>query len=136
MNKIWLIGRLTRDVDLKRTASGHYFSPFNLAVKRKYKAKDGEENVDFFSCVAWNGHAKTMYQFLNKGSLVAVEGRLEKVKYTDSEGKKRTTDQVVVENVTFLETKAETIARKEKTKIVSTEQVQPEFDFLAEDLPF
>lgn len=135
MNKIWLIGRITKELSLNRTNSGRNFLHFTLAVARKYKRKD-KPDTDFFSCLAWGGVADSMYQFLDKGSKVAVEGYLEKDSYQDADGNTQHTEKVIVDSIEFLETKSETIARKEKSKITQVDNYQQPLLNFEEELPF
>ena len=77
LNKIIVIGRLTRDPELRYTGSGTAVCNFSLAVEREYKNKDGDKDVDFIDIVVWRKQAETVADHLNKGRLVAVEGRLQ-----------------------------------------------------------
>ena len=105
MNKIILIGRLTKDVELKVTKAGTAVASFTLAVDRPF-AK--EKETDFIPCVVWQKQAENCAQYLGKGSLVAVEGRLEVRPFEDREGNRRTITEVVAESVQFLDNKKKT----------------------------
>lgn len=75
INTVVLTGRLTRDVDLKYTQSGAAVGQFNLAVNRPFKNSNGEQEADFVNCVVWRKPAETLANFVNKGSLIGIEGR-------------------------------------------------------------
>ena len=98
LNKVVLIGRLTAEVDLKKTSSDIPYTYFTLAVNRP----GNQDQTDFISCVAWRGTAELMSKYLNKGSLIAIEGRIE-VYRTESNGNYETRTNVNVQNITFLE---------------------------------
>lgn len=102
MNKIFLIGNLTRDPELTETSGGVKICRFTIAVNRNYAASDGERKTDFFNCVAWRGLAETVARFSRKGNKVAVSGSVELRNYEDSQGIKRTGIDVVAQDVEFL----------------------------------
>lgn len=104
MNKITLIGRLTKDPELKATQSGKKLTVFTLAVQKNYK-KDVENNVDFLPCVAWEGTAETIAKYVKKGHRIGIEGRLETSRHETEEGKKYTNYFVTVTEFDFLEPK-------------------------------
>lgn len=104
MNKITLVGRLTKEAELRVTQAGKSVATFTLAVPRPYK-KDAEVNADFILCVAWQGTAETISKYVRKGHRVAVSGRLETNEY-ERDGEKRKNCCVVVEQFEFLEPKA------------------------------
>ncbi|MCK8826856.1 single-stranded DNA-binding protein [Natroniella acetigena] len=103
LNKIILIGRLTRDPELRYTPNGTAVCNFSLAVERSYKNRDGERDVDFIDIVVWRKQAEHCANHLNKGRLVAVEGRLQIRSYETDEGQKRRNAEVVANNVQFLD---------------------------------
>ena len=102
MNKSFLIGRLTRDPELRTTASGHFVTTFSLAVDRGYK-----NEVDFIDIVCWQKLAEIVADNLTKGRLVAVEGRLQIRSYEAKDGSKRRVAEVVADQVQFLDYKRE-----------------------------
>lgn len=105
LNNIVLIGRLTRDPELRYTTSnGTAVATFTLAVNRRFKG-DGGQEADFVPVVVWRKQAENCAQYIGKGSLVAVEGRLQIRPYEDKEGKRRTIAEVVANSVQFLDTK-------------------------------
>jgi len=104
-NHVILIGNLTRDIETATVGSGNTVSKFGLAVNRKYKTKDGQqqEDVMFVDCVAWGRTGETMAQYLSKGRPVFIEGRLQLEQWEDKEGNKRSRHSIVVENFQFID---------------------------------
>ena len=107
LNRIVVIGRLTRDPDLRSTSSGEAVANFTVAVERNFKDANGDKKTDFIPCVVWRGLAETCGRYLAKGKLVAVEGRLQIRSYDDKEGNKRTVAEIVADNVQFLTPKSD-----------------------------
>ena len=105
LNKIILMGRLARDPELKRTTSGTAVTSFSLAVDRDFKSQSGEKETDWIDCVAWRGTAETVCKYFTKGRMAVVEGRLQIRDWTDKAGNKRTTAEVVADNVYFADSK-------------------------------
>lgn len=106
LNHITIMGRLTRDPELKMTPDGTSVTRFSLAVERDFKDKEtGERAVDFIECVAWRQTAEFVSRFFTKGSLTAVSGRLQIREYTDKDNNKRRAAEVVAENIYFGESK-------------------------------
>ena len=103
INTVVLTGRLTKDVDLKYTQSGLAVGTFNLAVDRRFKSANGEQEVDFINCVIWRKPAETLANFTGKGTLIGVEGRLQTRNYENKQGQRVYITEVVVDNFTFLE---------------------------------
>lgn len=106
LNHITLMGRLTRDPELRSTQSGTSVSSFTLAVDRDFKNDDGSRAVDFIDCVAWRHTAEFVSKYFRKGSMAAVSGRLQLRDWTDKDGTKRKTAEVVAESVYFAESKS------------------------------
>ena len=104
LNHITIMGRLTRDPELRRTASGIAVTSFTLAVDRDY-GKDDEKETDFIDCVAWRGTGEFVAKHFAKGRMAAVSGRLQIRGYTDKDGNKRRTAEVIADNVYFGEAK-------------------------------
>lgn len=102
MNKVFLIGNLTRDPELTETNSGIQICRFGLAVSRNYTGTDGEKKTDFFNCVAWRGLAETTARYTRKGNKVAVSGSIGFRDYEDSNGIKRTAVDIVVNDIECL----------------------------------
>ncbi|WP_134171159.1 MULTISPECIES: single-stranded DNA-binding protein [Breznakia] len=104
MNKVLLTGRITKDLELRKTQSGTSVVRFTLAVNRRFK-QEGQPDADFISCTAWGKQADVMSQYLAKGSLIGVEGRITTGSYQGQDGKTVYTTDVTVENFDFLESR-------------------------------
>ena len=105
LNKIFIMGRLTRDPELRRTQSGTAVTSFTLAVDRDFKSQSGEKETDFIDVVAWRSTAEFAAKYFTKGRMAVVEGRLQIRDYTDRDGNKRTAAEVVADNVYFGDSK-------------------------------
>lgn len=101
LNHIEIMGRLTRDPELRRTQSGTAVASFAVACERDFKSADGAKETDFIDCVAWRQTAEFVSRYLSKGRMAVVAGRLQLRKYEDKSGNKRTAAEVVAENVYF-----------------------------------
>lgn len=107
LNHIVLMGRLTRDPELRRTQSGVPVASFTLAVDRDFQSRDGgEKQTDFINVVAWRSTGEFVSKYFNKGKMAVVSGRLQMNNWNDKEGNKRTTAEVVADNVYFGESKS------------------------------
>ena len=103
MNKVILIGRLTRDPELRTTAGNLSVATFSLAVSRPYIPQNGgDAGADFINCVVWRRQAENLARYCHKGSQIAVEGRIQSRNYTAQDGSKRYVTEVLVDNLTFL----------------------------------
>ena len=105
LNHITIMGRLTRDPELRRTGSGVAVTSFTLAVDRDYKGKDAEKETDFIDCVAWRNTGEFVGKYFTKGRMAVVSGKLQIRGWTDKEGNKRRTAEVLAENVYFADSK-------------------------------
>ncbi len=106
LNHITIMGRLTRDPELRRTGSGVAVASFSLAVDRDYSPKDGgERETDFIDCVAWRQTGEFVSKYFTKGRMAVVSGRLQIRSWTDKDGNKRRTAEVVADNVYFGDSK-------------------------------
>ena len=105
LNKIIIMGRLTRDPELRRTGSGTSVTSFSLACDRDFKSQSGEKETDFIEVVAWKNTAEFVSKYFSKGRMAVVEGRLQIRDWTDKAGNKRTTAEVVAGNVYFADSK-------------------------------
>lgn len=135
LNHIVLMGRFTRDPELRRTGNGTAVASFTLAVDRDYSS-NGEKEVDFIDIVAWKGTAEFVSKYFSKGRMAAVDGRLQIRQWTDKNGNKRYTAEVVANNVYFGDSKKNegTVSTGYVTTVASTD-----FSMLDEDdsdLPF
>ena len=109
LNHITLMGRLTRDPELRRTGSGVAVASFSIAVDRDFGGRDGgEKKTDFIDCVAWRQTGEFISKYFTKGRMIVVSGRLQIRSWTDKEGGKRRTAEVVADNVYFGESKRST----------------------------
>ncbi len=102
VNSVVLIGRLTKDPELRTTGSGTPVVSFTLAVNRRFKSQ-GQPEADFINCVAWNKTAETMARYLHKGSLIAITGRIETRNYENQQGQRVYVTEVVADSFDFLE---------------------------------
>ena len=106
LNHITIMGRMTRDPELRRTGSGIAVAGFTVAVDRDFSGKDGgEKETDFIDCVAWRQTGEFVSKYFTKGSMIVVSGRLQMRSWTDKDGNKRRTAEVVAENVYFGDSK-------------------------------
>ena len=114
MNKAILIGRLTRDPELRSTPAGRNVCQFSIAVNRTFTNANGDREADFINCVAWEKTAELMCSYLRKGSQIGVEGRIQTRNYDDPNvpNRKVYVTEVVVDSVTFLESKSTSDARQ------------------------
>lgn len=107
LNKIFIMGRLTRDPELRRTQNGTAVAGFALAVDRDYKNADGTKETDFIEVVAWRSSAEFVSKYFTKDRMAIVEGRLQIRDWTDKDGNKRRNAEVVADNVYFGDSKKE-----------------------------
>lgn len=112
MNKVVLIGRVTRDPELRYTASNIPSTRFTLAVNRPFENQNGEREADFINVVVWRKQAENVKKYVTKGSLIAVEGRIQTGSY-EKDGQRVYTTDVVADNVQFLESKSQSQNRVE-----------------------
>ena len=105
LNKIIIMGRLTRDPELRRTGTGTAVTSFSLAVDRDFKSQSGEKETDFIDVVAWRSTAEFVSKYFTKGRMAIVEGRLQIRDWTDRDGGKRRSAEVVADNVYFGDSK-------------------------------
>lgn len=106
MNKVILMGRMTKDPDMKQTGTGKSVCQFTIACDRRYKV-NGERQADFINCVAWEKNADVIGNYFHKGSRIAVVGSLQSRSYDDQNGQKRYVTEVIVDEIEFVDTKAE-----------------------------
>jgi single-strand DNA-binding protein len=134
MNKIILIGRVTKDIELKSTPSGVSVADFSLAVTRNYKNANGDYEVDFINCIAYRKLAETISNYVKKGDKLAVEGKLQTRNYTNNEGKKVYVSEVIVESIDFLEAKK--AEPKEEPVVNDPFAYDEQLEINVDDLPF
>lgn len=107
-----LVGRMTKDADLRYTSNGTAVASFTVAVNRQFTNQSGEREADFINCVAWRKTAETLANFTKKGSLVGVEGRIQTRSYDNQQGQRVYVTEIVVDNFSMLEPKSVTDQRR------------------------
>lgn len=113
INRVVLVGRLTRDPDLRTTGSGISVATFTLAVDRQFSNAQGERGADFINCVIWRKAAENFANFASKGSLVGIDGRIQTRSYDNKDGQRVYVTEVVVDNFTLLESRRDREARNQ-----------------------
>jgi len=141
MNKVMLIGNLTRDPELSETNSGVAVCRFSIAVNRTYASQDGTREADFFNITVWRAQAETCGKYLKKGRKVCVVGSLQNRSYEDKEGIRRTVTDIVASEVEFLtpaggEGESGDFAAERPSRPQKKERPQLEAVALDDDLPF
>ena len=140
INRIVLVGRLTRDPELRNTNSGNAVCTFTLAVDNRMKNPDGSKSASFITCVVFSQQAENVSQFVRKGSLVGVEGRLNQRSYDRKDGTKASVIEVICDSVQFLEPKAERgeapAATFNDVPAVEDDNHLDSIDIADDDLPF
>ena len=131
MNRVVLVGRLTKDPELRYTPSGVAVATFTLAVNRSFTNQQGEREADFINCVVWRRPAENVANFLKKGSLAGVDGRIQTRNYEGQDGKRVYVTEVVAESVQFLEPKGSSGAGGGRNDFGSFGAPPPE-----QDMPF
>jgi single-strand DNA-binding protein len=140
LNKVILCGRLTADVELKQTPNGVPVCSFSLAVNRKY-SRDSEAQTDFINCVAWRNTADFITRYFKKGSAICITGSIQTRNWTDQQGAKRYSTEVLAEEAHFVDSKTEGETQGATTYAEAFGYVAPKKDDLTElsendDLPF
>ena len=138
LNSVCLMGRLTADPELKSTQSGVSVCSFRIAVDRTYTPKGQEKQTDFINIVTWRSTAEFVSRYFRKGQLVAVQGSIQTSQYTDRDGNKRTTFDVVADNVFFAEKKAESGETKQGAGYDHSPDIRGDFEEIIspDELPF
>lgn len=137
INNVVLIGRLTRDVELRYTPSNAAVATFNLAVNRNFKNQDGEREADFINCVIWRQQAENLANWAKKGTLIGITGRIQTRSYENQQGQRVYVTEVVADNFQLLESR-----NKSANHSSMDEQMPPVFengqpmDISDDDLPF
>lgn len=129
MNSANLIGRLSNSPEIRHTANNQVVCRFTLAVTRRFKNQAGDYEADFINCVAFGKTAELIGNYVEKGQQLAVEGRIQTGSYTAQDGSKRYTFDVVVENITFINSRKSASERKESEQVTTNEQSDPFADF-------
>ncbi len=137
INRVILVGRLTKDPELRRTSNDIPVATFTLAVNRPFAKSDSDQQADFIPCVVWRRQAENVTQFVHKGSLVGVEGRMQTRNYEDQEGNRRYITEVVADSVQFLEPKGTQNTNNDASNNYSNDtKPLSEIDIADDDLPF
>ena len=138
MNKVILIGRLTRDPELKTTTTGVSVTTFSIAVERNYVNEEtGQRDADFINCLSWRKQAENIARYCSKGSQIALEGRIQVRSYDDRDGNRRFVTEVVADNVTFLSTKKKEEEVEEQQEESNVDfNFEDEIELTEDDLPF
>lgn len=140
MNKVILVGRLTREPDVKNTTSGKSVASFTLAVDRRFKNKDGQKEADFVPIVVWGKQAEFAGQYLSKGSQIGVSGRLQVRSYDAQDGQRRYVTEVVADEITFLSSKKDggNAANTQQPNQIQGMDLDEDFHLMADDddIPF
>ena len=113
INRVVLVGRLTRDPELRRTTSGNQVCTFTVALDNRQKNPDGSKSTSFIPCTAWMTTAETTSKYARKGMLVGVEGRLNQRSFIKADGSKASVIEVICDSVQFLERREEAVANEE-----------------------
>ena len=135
LNKVILMGRLTRDPELKSTQSGVDVTTFTLAVDRSYAKAGTERETDFLDCVAWRGTAEFVFRYFKKGMQVAVTGRIQTRKWKDQNDQKRVSVEIVVDEAFFADSKRDTAVDRTEPRGWQSQDVSFA-DLGDEDVPF
>ncbi|MBI5975176.1 single-stranded DNA-binding protein [Staphylococcus canis] len=138
-NRVVLVGRLTKDPEFRTTASGVEVTTFTLAVNRNFKSKDGKQQADFINCVVFRKQAENVKNFLSKGSLAGVDGRMQSRSYENQEGRRVYVTEVVCDSVQFLEPKSNSQPQQQGQAPVQENpfaNANGPIDINDEDLPF
>lgn len=153
INRVVLVGRLTKDPELRQTPSGLSVATFTIATNRTFSNQSGERVADFVPCVVWRKQAENVAQYVGKGSLIGVEGRLQTRTYDAQDGSKRFVMEVVADSVQFLESRQtanhrqqemmqQPVSNNQGTKTSNANDVpfdfddDASFDISDDDLPF
>lgn len=132
MNKIFLIGRLTKDPDLRYTSINIAVVSFTLAVNRNFKNQSGETEADFINCLAFKNQAENLAKYQKKGSQIAVSGRLQVRDYQDKNGSTRYITEVVCDDIQYLDSKK----NDTNTDFYNATEALNKLEIKDEDLPF
>ena len=138
MNKVILVGNLTRDPELSETPSGIAVCRFSIAVSRDYANAEGNRETDFFNITVWRSRAENCGKYLKKGNKVAIVGSLQNRSYEDKDGNKRTVTDIVANEVEFLSSKNSGDGQEEEVRPVRSGSKKPELEVMSDDdtLPF
>lgn len=126
LNRVVLVGRLTRDPDLRYTPNGVAVANFTVAANRPFKNQQGEQEADFINCVVWRRAAENLANYMKKGSLIGVDGRLQSRSYEGQDGRMVYVTEVVADNIQFLESRGSAGTGQHNQSNVGYSQQQPQ----------
>ncbi len=138
INRVVLVGRMVKDVDLRYTGSGKAVGNVTLACERPFKT-NGEKETDFPNCTIWGKAAENLATYMKKGSMIGIDGRLQTRSFDNSEGKRQFVTEVVADSVQFLESKGDNQQNNQQSNGQQNQQPQTEgdpIDISDDDLPF
>lgn len=135
INRYVAVGRLTKDPELRRTASGKAVTTFTLAINRAYQSNDGQQ-ADYISCVTWNKVAENVAQYCSKGSLVGIEGRLCSRSYDNSQGQRVYVTEVICDSVQFIDTRNRDNQQNSQPPIQQDDFMGNSYNIEEDDLAF
>ena len=137
MNKVILVGNLTRDPEYQTTPNGVALARFSIAVQRKFVNSDGNREADFINCIAWRGQADFVNKYFKKGSRIGLTGSLQTRNYEANDGSRRTATEVVVEDVEFVGPKQDDNGREFDAQPEVQNEEKPSLQPVEDDdLPF
>ncbi len=138
MNRVIIIGRLTKDPELKYIQSGSAVANFTIANNRIYTTNNGErkEDVSFLDCVAWGKLGETIAEYMQKGRRIAVEGRLQQRRWEDQEGNKKSKVEIIADSVQFLDSKSSSDTSSDNVQEVAQPVGAGDNPFSDDDIPF
>jgi single-strand DNA-binding protein len=143
INNVVLVGRLTKDSELKQTQSGQAVATFTLAVSRQFKNADGQKETDFINCVIWRKQAEALAEYTQKGSLIGVGGRIQTRSYENQQGQRVYVTEVICESFQLLESKKDGVNNQKNTHVKKDEYKEvtdifsgSKVDISDDDLPF
>lgn len=127
MNKVCLVGRLTKDPEMRTTQGGVVACTFTVAVDRPFKDKNGNKQADFLPCVAWRNSAEFIGKYFTKGQRIGVEGSIQTRTYNAQDGSKRYVTEIVVDHAEFVESKQDTVPAQPSEEFVETDEAELPF---------
>ena len=136
MNRTVLVGRLTKDPELRYTPNGVAVANFTIAVNRPFQNQQGENEADFINCVVWRKAAENLANYQKKGNRIGVDGRIQTRSFENQEGKRIFVTEVVAENIQFLEPKSSNSKPQSQQQNNQPQQVGEPVDLSDDDLPF
>lgn len=136
MNVATLVGRLTKDVDLRYTSNGKAVGSFTVAVSRPFKNANGEQEADFILCQVWGKQAENLAQFTGKGSQIGLTGRIQTRSYDNKQGQRVFVTEVVADRVQFLDSKKQSDQGRQDSQNAPYQGQAEPFDINDDDMPF